>query len=63
MTDDEFVGIQLPGPPTLPVIPGAAVYDAPRVPENVFFEAHQYWLFAGSGSRSRAPQASPARRI
>jgi len=43
------IGIQLPGPPTLAVIPGAAVYYAPRAPENIFFYAHQYWLFAGGG--------------
>ncbi len=36
------IGIQLPGPPTLTVIPGAAVYYAPRAPENIFFYAHQY---------------------
>jgi hypothetical protein len=43
------IGIQLPGPPTLTVIPGAAVYYAPRAPENIFFYDHQYWLFAGGG--------------
>jgi hypothetical protein len=43
------IGIQLPGPPTLRVIPGAPVYYAPRAPENIFFYAHQYWLFAGNG--------------
>ena len=43
------IGIQLPGPPTLAVIPGAAVYYAPRAPENIFFYAHQYWLFSRNG--------------
>ncbi len=43
------IGIQLPGPPTLTVIPGVPVYYAPRAPENIFFYAHQYWLFAGNG--------------
>ena len=43
------IGIQLPGPPTLTVIPGAAVYYAPRAPEDIFFYAHQYWLFSGNG--------------
>jgi hypothetical protein len=43
------VGIQLPGPPTLAVIPGAPVYYAPSAPANVFFYGSQYWLFHGSG--------------
>jgi hypothetical protein len=42
------VGITLPGPPALAVIPGAAVYYAPRAPANVFFYGHQYWLFHGN---------------
>lgn len=33
------VGIALPGPPTLAVIPGAPVYYAPGAPVNVFFYA------------------------
>jgi hypothetical protein len=41
------IGIQLPGPPTLAVIPGAAVYYAPQAPANIFFYAHQYWGFVG----------------
>lgn len=43
------IGIRLPGRPTLTVIPGAPVYYAPRDSENIFFYAHQYWLFAGGG--------------
>jgi len=39
------IGIQLPGPPPFVVIPGAPVYAAPRAPANVFFYAHQYWIF------------------
>jgi hypothetical protein len=43
------IGIQLPGPPILEVIPGAPVYYAPRAPANVFFYGHQYWLYHGDG--------------
>ena len=43
------IGIQLPGPPALVVVPGAPVYYAPRAPANVFFYAHQYWAFANGG--------------
>jgi len=43
------IGIQLPGPPALVVIPESPVYYAPRAPANVFFYAHQYWGFAGGG--------------
>jgi len=43
------IGIQLPGPPALVVVPGAPVYYAPRAPANVFFYAHQYWVFANGG--------------
>jgi hypothetical protein len=43
------VGIRLPGPPALAVIPGAPVYYAPRAPANIFFYGHQYWLFHGNG--------------
>ena len=43
------IGIQLPGPPALVVVPGAPVYYAPRAPANVFFYAHQYWAFAKGG--------------
>ena len=43
------IGIQLPAPTALVVIPGAPVYYAPRAPANVFFYAHQYWVFANGG--------------
>jgi hypothetical protein len=43
------IGIQLPGPPALVIIPGAPVYYARQAPGNVFFYGHQYWLFHGSG--------------
>jgi hypothetical protein len=39
------IGIHLPGPPALFVVQGSPVYYAPRAPENVFFYAHQYWVF------------------
>jgi hypothetical protein len=43
------IGIRLPGPPALVVVPGAPVYYAPRAPANVFFYDHQYWVFNDSG--------------
>lgn len=43
------IGIRLPGPPALVVIPGAPVYYAPRAPANVFFYANQYWVFTPGG--------------
>jgi len=39
------IGINLPGPPALAVVPGTPVYYAPRAPGNVFFYANQYWVF------------------
>ena len=38
------IGIHLPAPPALVVIPGTPVYSAPRAPANVFFYAHEYWI-------------------
>lgn len=43
------VGIQLPGPPPLVVVPGVPVYYAPGAPANVFFYGGQYWVFDGAG--------------
>ena len=43
------IGINLPGPPALVVVPGAPVYYAPRAPANVFFYAHQYWVLGTGG--------------
>ena len=43
------IGIQLPGPPPLVVIPGAPVYYAPSAPANVFFYGDQYWVFHAGG--------------
>lgn len=43
------IGIRLPGPPALVVVPGTPVYYAPRAPANVFFYGHQYWVFANGG--------------
>jgi len=39
------IGIRLPGPPAFLVVQGSPVYYAPRAPANVFFYAHQYWIF------------------
>jgi hypothetical protein len=39
------IGIHLPGPPALAVVPGVPVYYAPHASANVFFYGHQYWLF------------------
>ncbi len=43
------IGIKLPGPPALVVIPGTPVSYAPRAPANVFFYSRQYWLFVNGG--------------
>ena len=39
------IGINLPGPPALVVVPGTPVYYAPRAAANVFLYGHQYWAF------------------
>src|SRR5262245_18509967 len=44
------IGIHLPAPPPLVVVPGvAAVQYAPAAPGNVFFYSGQYWIFANGG--------------
>ena len=43
------IGIHLPGPPTLVLIPDAPVYYVPTAAANVFFYGHQYWVFANNG--------------
>ena len=43
------IGIRLPGPPALVVVPGVPVYYAPRAPANVFFYSHHYWVFTDGG--------------
>jgi hypothetical protein len=43
------IGIRLPGPPSLTIIPGVPVYYAPQAPANVFFYGHQYWVFNAGG--------------
>ena len=44
------IGIHLPGPPPLVVVPGvASVQYAPSAPANVFFYSGQYWIFANGG--------------
>jgi hypothetical protein len=39
------IGINLPAPPALVVVPGTPVYYAPHAPANVFLYGHQYWAF------------------
>jgi len=44
------IGIHLPGPPQLVVVPEVrAVQYAPAAPANVFFYGGQYWAFANGG--------------
>jgi hypothetical protein len=44
------IGINLPAPPPLVVVPGvASVQYAPSVPGNVFFYSNQYWIYNGGG--------------
>lgn len=43
------IGIHLPAPPSLIVVPGTSVYYAPRAPANVFLYGHQYWAFTNAG--------------
>ena len=43
------IGIHLPAPPSLIVVPGTPVYYAPRAPANVFLYGHQYWAFTNGG--------------
>jgi len=43
------VGINLPGPPSLVIIPQTPVAYAPAVPANLFFYGGQYYVFANNG--------------
>src|SRR2546423_7079755 len=43
------IGVNLPGPPSLVVVPGTPVYYAPQAPANVFLYGHQYWAFTNAG--------------
>ena len=44
------IGIHLPAPPPLVVVPGVAtVRYAPSAPDNFFFYGGQYWVFTNSG--------------
>src|SRR2546429_6095453 len=44
------IGIHLPGPPQLVVVPEVrAVQYAPAAPANIFFYGGQYWAFANGG--------------
>jgi hypothetical protein len=39
------IGINLPAPPSLVIIPGTPVAYAPAVPANVFFYGGEYWVY------------------
>jgi hypothetical protein len=44
------IGIHLPAPPQLVVVPGVpAVHYAPAAPSNLFFYGGQYWIFNNGG--------------
>ena len=44
------IGIHLPAPPQLVIVPGVpAVQYAPAAPANFFFYGGQYWVFANDG--------------
>jgi hypothetical protein len=44
------IGIHLPAPPPLVVVPGVAtVQYAPSAPGNVFFYGNQYWIYGNGG--------------
>ena len=44
------IGIHLPAPPQLVVVPGVpAVHYAPAAPSNLFFYGGQYWVFNDGG--------------
>ncbi len=44
------IGIHLPAPPQLVVVPGVpAVHYAPAAPSNLFFYGGQYWVFNVGG--------------
>lgn len=44
------IGIHLPAPPPLVVVPGIpSVQYVPEAPVNVFFYGNQYWIFANGG--------------
>jgi len=44
------IGIHLPAPPPLVVVPGVAtVRYAPSAPDNFFFYGGQYWVFTNGG--------------
>jgi hypothetical protein len=45
---DVNVGINLPGPPSLTIIPQTPVAYAPAVPANLFFYGGQYYVFTNN---------------
>jgi len=54
------IGIRLPGPPPLVVVPAVpAVQYAPSAPANIFFYGSQYWVFADGGWYASAGYNGP----
>jgi len=43
------IGISLPAPPSLIIVPGTPVAYAPAVPANYFFYGGQYYVFSNNG--------------
>src|SRR3989442_12833094 len=56
---DVNVGINLPGPPSLVIIPQTPVAYAPAVPANLFFYGGHYYVFANNGWDAPPPENGP----
>ncbi len=54
------IGIHLPAPPQLVIVPGVpAVQYAPAAPANFFFYSGQYWVFVNDGWHVSRHQDGP----
>jgi len=54
------IGIHLPAPPPLVVVPGVpAVRYVPAAPANLFFYGGQYWVFVNDGWYMSAGHSGP----
>ena len=54
------IGIRLPAPPPLVVVPAVPVVQyAPSAPANVFFYGGQYWVFTNGGWYASAGYDGP----
>jgi hypothetical protein len=54
------IGIHLPAPPQLVVVPGVPIVQyAPAAPANLFFYNGQYWAFANGGWYVSAGHSGP----